>query len=283
MIQSVPYADSPAWHNGIECVAQDLTVSIMDLGLIHSDATYDVIAFKNNQPLELDWHLERFINSCTAWRLPLNYTRDELAQAIHRVHNRTGWDSSIIWVSITRGIPGSGNPRDLQNCQPHLMIYAKPYQKFNGTNRARVCSSTVVRRIPDVSINQQNKNFAWQDLTQAQWDAIDRGFDTAVIFGLDGYLSEGPGFNVAIVHNGRILAPATNRLPGVSMRLVEKLANQLGIPFEWTNITAQQADECDDMFLTTTVGNLVTVTQYNDRTLQVSPIQQQLIELLQWI
>jgi branched-chain amino acid aminotransferase len=278
---AIPYANMPAWHNGHECFTQDLTVSIMDLGLIHGDATYDVIAFKNNQPLKLDWHLERFINSCRAWRLPLNYTQDELTRIISSVHQRTGWDDSVIWMSITRGIPASGNPRDLLNCSPELMIYAKPYQKFNGTNQARVCSARSIQRIPDVSINQCNKNFAWQDLTQAQWEAIDLGYDTALLFGTTGFLSEGPGFNVAIVADGGIISPATNRLPGVSMRLIENLADQLNIPFKWADITEEQTNACNDMFLTTTIGNLVTVTEYNGRPLTMSAIQQQLISALQ--
>lgn len=278
---TIPYATSPAWFNGTECQVKDLTVSILDLGLIHSDATYDVIAFRNGTGLEIDWHLDRFINSCANWRLPLTYTKEQLQEIVTGVHTRTGWDNSIIWISITRGIPASGNPRDLVNCTPNLVAYAKPYQKFNGTNLATVYSAKTVARVPDCSINQNNKNFVWNDLTVAQWEAIDNGFDTAVVFGTTGLLTEGPGFNVAIVKDGTVFAPRTNRLPGISMRLIEKLCTQLSIPFQWSDITAQQVDDCDDMFLTTTIGNLVTVTKYNSRQMQMSLVQQRLIEQLE--
>lgn len=273
----IPYADCPAWINGANCKVKDLTVSILDLGLIHSDATYDVIAFKNNSALEFDWHLDRFIASCTAWRLTLPYTKPELKNIIENVHSRTGWNSSIIWISITRGVPASGNPRDLKNCTPNIVVYAKPYQKFNGTNTATVYSAKTVSRVPDISINQNNKNFVWNDLTTAQWEAIDAGFDTAILFSITGYLTEGPGFNVAIVKDGCVFAPKTNRLPGISMRIVEKLCNKLSIPFVWDNINESQVAECDDMFLTTTIGNLVTVTNIDHRNLTPSLIQQRLI------
>ena len=276
----IPYANYPAWVNGIECTVKDVTVSILDLGLIHSDATYDVIAFRNNSALEFDWHLDRFISSCAAWRLPLPYSKEELKNIITSVHIRTEWTDSIIWISITRGIPASGNPRDLKNCTPKIVVYAKPYQKFNGTNQATVCSAKTVTRVPDCSINQANKNFVWNDLTVAQWEAIDSGFDTAVLFGTTGYLTEGPGFNVAIVKDGCVYAPDTNRLPGVSMRIIEKLCSELDIPFKWTSITEDQVNSCDDMFLTTTIGNLVTVTNYNGRELTPSSIQQRLIARL---
>jgi branched-chain amino acid aminotransferase len=280
MQDSIPYLDNPAWFNGQECKVRDLSVSILDLGLIHSDATYDVMAFINGNGFEIDAHLARFIRSCQSWRLPLAYSQQELAAAIQRVHDRTGWLDSIIWISVTRGIPRSGNPRDLANAEPNLMIYAKPYQKFNGTNQATVCESQTAVRVPDCSINQNNKNFVWNDLTQAQWEAIDRGFDTAIVFGTTGLLTEGPGFNVAIIKNNQVLAPRTNRLPGISMLKVEQLCQQYGIDFQWADIDKQAVDACDDMFLTTTIGNLVTVTNYNGRVLTPSRIQEQLIELL---
>ena len=277
---NIPYRNCPAWINGTECTVKDLTVSILDLGLIHSDATYDVIAFRKGIALEFDWHLDRFITSCEAWRLPLPYSKEQLKDIVTSVHKRTTWANSIIWISITRGIPSSGNPRDLRNCIPQVVVYAKPYQQFNGTNLATVCSATTVTRVPDCSINQNNKNFVWNDLTTAQWEAIDQGFDTAVLFGTTGFLTEGPGFNVAIVKDHCVYAPKANRLPGVSMRIVEKLCNELDIPFAWVDITAEQVDACDDMFLTTTIGNLVTVTQYNERKLTVSDVQRKLIEAL---
>lgn len=279
MQNSIPYLDNPAWVNGRKCQVKDLTVSIMDLGLIHSDATYDVIAFINDQGFEINAHLDRFIASCQYNRLPLNYSRDELAEIIHQTHIRTGWHDSIIWISLTRGIPRSGNPRDLTNAESNLMVYAKPYQKFNGTNRATVCESITATRVPDCSINQNSKNFVWNDLTRAQWEAIDRGFDTAIVFGTSGMLSEGPGFNVAIVKDNQVLAPSTNRLPGISMMKVEQLCKQHKIDFQWTTLSRQAVDNCDDMFLTTTIGNLVTVTNYNGRDLNLSKIQSRLIDL----
>jgi len=269
------YFDYPAWHNGRYCTVRDLNINIMDLGLIHSDATYDVIAFINNQGLKLHEHLERFLTSCKYWRIDLPLSSNQLANIVTQVHQSTGWSDSIIWLSVTRGIPLSGNPRDLMSCDPNLMCYAKPYQQFNGTGKATVCLSQQ-RRIPDSGIDQTYKNFVWSDLTRAQWEAIDRGYDTAVLLSTDGYVTEGPGFNVAVVVNGIVHAPRSNRLPGISMRLVEETCKKLGIDFQWSDIDVNMLDNLQDMFLTTTVGNLVTVENYNGRNLQPSDIQRKI-------
>jgi branched-chain amino acid aminotransferase len=269
------YNNYPAWQNGRFCTVQDLTVSILDLGLIHSDATYDVMAFVDHQGVKIEQHVDRFVRSCEYWRINLTRSKQELIDVAHQLHRSTGWASSIIWISVTRGVPKSGNPRDLTNCSPNLMMYAKPYQQFNGTGRATVCLAEQ-RRVPDSAVNQLHKNFVWSDLTRAQWEAIDRGYDTAVLLSAEGYLTEGPGFNVAIVKDDTVYAPRTNRLPGISMLLVEQTCNNNGIKFVWTDIDQTALDTCDDMFLTTTVGNLVTVENYNGRELTPSQIQNKL-------
>lgn len=277
----LPYQNTPAWWNGHACLTKDLWVSIMDLGLIHSDATYDVIAVRNNRPWAIEEHLDRFFSSCRAWRLSMPYPRQQIQQAVMDVHARTGWQDSIIWISVTRGVPHSGNPRDLISPRANVMIYAKPWQKFNGTNRATVMGSNNAVRVPNCSIDQNNKNFVWSDLTIAQWEAIDCGFDTAVVFGMDGFLSEGPGFNVAIVKDRKILAPGKNRLPGISMTKVKEICHAHDREFEWADLTRAQVNDCDDMFLTTTVGNIVTVTNYNGRNLIMSDAQRFLIEFFE--
>ena len=39
----------PAWLNGNYCNIEDLKISVLDLGLIHCDATYEVINSKNRK------------------------------------------------------------------------------------------------------------------------------------------------------------------------------------------------------------------------------------------
>lgn len=58
-----------------------------------------------------------------------------------------------------------------------------------------------VPRIPPASVDPTVKNFHWGDLTRALFEAHDHGADTAVLVDPDGYISEGPGFNVFCVRD----------------------------------------------------------------------------------
>jgi branched-chain amino acid aminotransferase len=274
-----PLSNNVAWQNGHWCQVKDISVSILDLGLVHADATYDVMSFINHQGFRLSDHIDRFLNSCAHSRISIDRTAAELLNLVTEAHQRSGLKNSIVWISATRGVPATGNTRDFLNCRTNLIVYVKPYQLFNGTNRVTVCVSQQLR-IPDVYLDQRHKNFVWADLTRAQWEAIDRGFDTAVLLSSDGYLTEGPGFNVGIIENNQVLAPRKNCLGGVSMQHLADCCDQLGIKFAWSDIDQDQLLRCQDMFLTTTIGNIVSVTKFEDRVFDQSPIQKQLINYI---
>jgi branched-chain amino acid aminotransferase len=250
-----------AWKNGKYLPLEALSVSILDFGLIHCDATYDVLAIHDGWSPGFDQHIERFRDSCEYWRLPFTLSDDELLEIIRTVYQENDTSSAFIWLGVTRGIPDSGRPRDLTACHSNVFVYAKPYYGFNTENRASVWVSDKVTRVSDRSINQVAKNFAWNDLTRAQFDAVEMGCDTAVLFSDEGFLTEGPGFNSAIVADGEVLAPKTNRLSGITMGIVEQLCHDHGIPFRWANIDEPAMKSADEMFLTSTAGNIIPVTK----------------------
>ena len=270
----------PAWRNGAYCGIADLSLSIMDLGVIHSDATYDVLAVRHGRAMQLDAHLDRLAESCRGWRLPLPYNKEELKTVVSELYHRSELESAFVWFAVTRGIPESGNPRDLAHCNTQVMAYAKPYYGFNAANSARLCLSTVPR-IPDASINQLFKNWAWQDLTQAQWQAQDRGYDSAVLLDHNGHLTEGPGFNVAVIIDDVINIPQHNVLGGITMATVVKLCEANAIPYKYCNIDQRRLEAATDMFITSTAGDIVTVTEFESHTFSPSDQQIKLKQLIE--
>ena len=269
-----------AWRNGTYCGIADLSLSILDLGVVHSDATYDVLAVRQGRALQLDAHIDRLIASCRGWRLPVPYTTEHLKTVVVELVHRSGLDSAFVWLAVTRGVPGSGNPRDLTNCGTQVMAYAKPYYGFNAANTATLCLSTVPRT-PDASINQRYKNWAWQDLTQAQWQAIDRGYDSAVLLDHNGHLTEGPGFNVAVVIDDIIHIPQHNVLGGITMATVVKLCEANHIPYKYSNIDQHRLEAATDMFITSTAGDIVSVTKFESTVFTPSDQQVKLKQLIQ--
>lgn len=255
----------PAWKNGEFCQMKDLTISVLDLGFIHCDATYDVISVQGGVIQNLNRHIKRFIDSAHGWRIPLLYTEHDIKNTIETLVNNSPTDNLLVWIGLTRGIPNSGNPRDLLNCRPNIFIYTKPYYGFNSTNSATICLANTVYRTPNYSINQLHKNFAWNDLTKAQWEAIDRGYDSAILATYDGIITEGVGFNVAIITGEKIIAPKSNRLEGTVMNLVKDLCETNNRIFEFVDLFKGDMLHADAMFLTSTAGNVIPVTKFENK------------------
>jgi branched-chain amino acid aminotransferase len=256
--------DFPAFTNDRFCTVKDLNVSILDLGFIHSDATYDVIAIKDGEFVNLEEHLNRFAKSCAGWRIPIKYSSADIEAILRTLYVKVPLDvrDCLVWIAVTRGIPKSGNPRDLSNCEPNFYAYIKPYFGFNQSNEARVC---LAKQIRNDTIDQTMKNFAWNDLNLAQWEAIDRGYDTALLLDRNGCLTEGPGFNVGLIKDGVVLAPIYNRLQGTVMEQVKQICENNHIEFNYTIVTQKDLHEADAMFLTSTAGNAIRVSVFEDR------------------
>ena len=269
----------PAWRNGTYCDIADLALNILDLGVVHSDATYDVLAVRHGRALQLDAHIDRLIESCQGWRLPMPYTPEHLKTVVAELVHRSELESAFVWFAVTRGIPESGNPRDLANCNTQVMAYVKPYYGFNVDNTATLCLSTVPRT-PDASINQRFKNWAWQDLTQSQWQAIDRGYNSAVLLDHNGHLTEGPGFNVAVVIDDIIHIPQHNVLGGITMATVVKLCKANNIAYKYSNIDQHRLEAATDMFITSTAGDIVSVTKFESTVFTPSDQQVKLKQLI---
>ena len=111
------------------------------------------------------------------------------------------------------------------------------------------------------------KNFHWGDLTQALFQAFDRGGETAVLVDGDGYLSEGPGFNVFRVQDGGVTTPHGTVLEGITRESVRELCDELEVPFAFANITPDELRDADEVFLSSTAGGIMPVSRVDDRIL----------------
>jgi branched-chain amino acid aminotransferase len=262
--------DYPAYKNGNYCKLKDLSISILDFGFIHSDATYDVMSVKNGVVKDFDAHIARFMDNCNYWGLNTP-NEDHIKEIILELVYKSPTDNLLVWICVTRGTPTTGNPRDLGSCENNFFVYTKPYYGFNSINSATVCLSKQRR---NTAIDQRRKNLAWNDLTLAQLEANNRGFDTAILLDENGFVTEGPGFNIGMIVGKNVYAPKRNCLRGITMTRIKKYLGES--TFRYMDITQEFLNSADAIFLTSTAGDIIPVTKFEDRILPDN-------ELLRWL
>ena len=250
--------------------------SLMDFGFIHSDATYDVMTIKNGKLFLFELHLDRFQSSAAFYGLKVPESTEILAicEQVCKINNII---DGFVWLISWRGTPADGNPRNFSGCPHHFVVYAKPYYNFNSSNSARVALYKDHVRVPDECFGQQYKNFAWQDLTLAQRYAYNRGYDTAILCNREGNITEGPGFAVGFVINDIITIPNKDVLHSVTIGCLKQICSKQEIFVAERNISWQESLECDGMFLASTSGGFISVTEYEDRKLP----QHKIVQILQ--
>lgn len=57
-------------------------------------------------------------------------------------------------------------------------------------------------------------------MTAALFDALDDGYDITVLLDDNGLVTEGPGFNIFAVIDGRVVTPRSGMLEGISRKTV---------------------------------------------------------------
>jgi branched-chain amino acid aminotransferase len=92
------------------------------------------------------------------------------------------------------------------------------------------------------------------------FEAYDAGAETVILQDLNGYVTEGPAFNVFAKIDGRLVTPHQGVLDGMTRRTTIELCRDLGIEVVEGKFTPEQLRSANEVFLTTTAGGIIPVT-----------------------
>lgn len=270
---------SPAYAQGVAYVDQqyipvsEARIPLLDWGFTRSDACQDTISVWDGQFFRLDDHLDRFERSWSALRLLCPLTRAEVRSVVLKLVAAGGFQHAYVQVIMTRGRPPVGS-RDPRQCENRFQAFAIPYvwiatpEKQQRGLRLHVSD---IRRVPSQSVNPQVKHFHWLDFEQGLFEALDLDADTVVLKNIEGYISEGPGFNIFAVVNGTLVTPATSALHGMTRRTVLEIAAELEIPVAKVNLESETLESASEVFLTTTAGGVLPVSSVGSKQIGQCP------------
>lgn len=264
------WPDGAAFIDGEYISVSDAKISVLDWGLTHSDVTYDVVHVRDGSFFRLEDHLMRFEASMRALRMEIPHDRDGLRDILAGCVLRSGLRDAYVAMVTTRGRPRVRGSRKPSDCDNRFFAYAVPWIDVVAPEIQDRGAHIIVahnRRIPPESIDPTVKNYHWGDFTQALFEAEDRGANTAVLLDLDGLVTEGPGFNVFAVRDGKVVTPERGTLLGITRRSVLELCEELGIPVDVRPMTAAELRSADEVFLASTAGGIMPVSRVDERIL----------------
>lgn len=256
------FGTGAAWVDGQAVPIAEARISILDTGFLRSDATYDVVAVWNGSFFRLDDHLDRFERGCRKLRLELPYEHDEIAAILADLVRLAGLRDSYVEMICTRGVPpeGSRDPRTFDN---RFIAFAVPYVWLFPADDPEAGMDAIVartvRRIPSDSVDPTVKNYHWADLTKGLYEAYDRGARYPILLDHGGDVTEGAGYNLFALVDGRLLTPASGTLEGITRQTVMELAEEEGIAAELTRVPEKVFRSGGELFATSTAGGVMPI------------------------
>lgn len=268
--------DTQRWGDGAAYIAgeyfpiAEAKIPITDWGYRRSDVTYDVVGVWHGAFFRLDDHIARFRASMKTFRLNPEETDEQIVQILHTCVAKAGLRSAYVAMDCLRGRPPKGMPYHPVYARNYLAAFAMPWVSLVTDEMMTRGAHLVVAdtlRIPPTSVDPTAKNFHWADLTRGQFEAHDKGADFAVLLDQDGMVTEGPGFNIFAIHDGRVTTPPTGVLEGITRRSVLDLCEILGIPHAIEPISVDTLRDSDEIFMATTAGGVMPVSRIDERRL----------------
>ena len=217
---------------------EEARMSIFDYGFTWSDCVYDVTSVWRGWFFKLDDHLERFERSCEGFPAHASVRPQRGPAAIlAECVDRAGLEDAYVKIEVTRGLTPNQS-RDLRLAENRFTAYAIPYVWIWGEEKCRENSASLhlcrrFERVSSKAIDQRFKNYNRADLVQGRLDAYDAGCDDAVLVSADGALSEGFGWNILLVKDGKVATPDWNVLEGRTRDAVEEICRDEGVPYEF--------------------------------------------------
>ncbi len=257
-------------------------VSVFDRGFLYGDSVYEVIRTYGGRPFELEAHLARLRHSAGRIGLVPKWDAARSAAEIGRTLEAARgvdapdpaaapWNVGERYVRLvmTRGAGEIGldpalavDPVALVIVQP---VHGPPARAYaDGVAAAFVG----VRRASPDAIDPTAKTGAHLPNVLAVREAREKGAHEALLLDERGAVVEGSSSNVFAVRGGRVTTPplAAGILEGVTRGVVLRLARELGVAAEEAPLRPEDLEGADEVFITSTVREIVPVTRLGERT-----------------
>lgn len=253
---------------------KEAKISVMTHAFNYGTAVFEGIRgyWNNNKKqmyiLKNKEHCERLLKSAISLKIKLKYSLEELEQITVELAKKNGYKEDIYIRPIaykSQEKIGLG----LTGMEDDFCIYVAPFGAYLDVSKGiRVCISSW-RRIPAESLPLGAKiTGAYVNSSLAKAEALDKGYDEAILLAPEGTIAEGSGENLFMVKDGKLITPPLTEiiLPGITrLALIELAEKELGIETIERHIKRNELYETDELFLCGTGAQVSPVTEVEGR------------------
>jgi branched-chain amino acid aminotransferase len=214
-------------------------------------------------------HIVRLFNSAKILGMSIPYTVDELIDATKATVASTGLPSCYIRPLAYYGYGEMG--LNTLPCSVDVSIACWPWGAYLGDDAVntgvRMKISSWSRHDHNTMPPASKTTGNYVNSSLAKVEALNAGYDEAIMLAPNGLVAECTGENIFVVRNGVVLTPPTSAgaLEGITQSSVSRILADLGHELRVDNIARSDLYIADEIFVCGTAAEVSSVNSVDDR------------------
>lgn len=253
------------WYNGKLIPWNDANLHVMSHVVNYGSSVFEGIRCyqteKGPAVFRLREHVQRLHDSAKIYRMETDYSVEGLIQATLDLLVANKVYPCYIRPIILRGygtvgVDPTGSP---------IEVYIANYEwgKFLGgeDEGIDVCVSSWNRLAPNTMPTMSKAGANYMNSQLIRMEALVNGYSEGIALDVTGYVSEGPGENIFLVHKDRLYTPplANSVLPGITRNSILHIAQDLGIPIHEQAVPRELLYLAEEVFFTGTAAEVTPI------------------------
>jgi len=249
-------------------------LSLKDRGLAYGDGLFETIAVRGGQPILLDRHLTRLAEGCS--RLAIAADIDRVRTELRAYAAAMG--EGVLKLLLTRGDGLRGYAPD-PAAQGRRILQGNPpaaYPAVHGEQGVRLFPCATRLSNQPLLAGLKHLNRLEQVLARAEWR--DGEHAEGLMLDQAGRVIEGVFSNLFLVRDGVLITPDLKRCGVAGVMRAELLfqAESLAIPTQITDVSLEQLQWADEVFICNSVYGVWPVRAYAALSWPVGPLTRKL-------
>lgn len=216
-------------------------------------------------------HVDRLFDSALIGGMEIPFSREEITQAILETLRENQLDEGYVRPIVFIGAGAMGVLPTKEN-PIHVCVAVWSWGAYLGDeglkNGIRIKTSSYSRHHVNVMMTKAKICGNYVNSVLAKKEAVQDGYDEALMLDTDGYVAEASGENIFIVRGGSIkTTPLTSILPGITRATVISLARDQGIPVVEQRFTRDELYTAEEAFFTGTAAEITPIREADNRSI----------------
>ena len=256
---------------------KDANIHVLSHVVHYGTSVFEGIrAYKNENGVgvfRLKEHVQRLFDSAKIYKIEIPFTQEEIEEAILETVRVNELDGCYIRPIVFKGYGELGV--DPSNCPVNVVIAAWEWGSYLGeegmANGVDIGVSSWRKPAPDTFPALAKCGANYMNSQLAKLEAIDNGYDEAIMLDYEGHVSEGSGENIFLVEGEKLFTPSmsSSNLKGITRDSVMTIARDLGYEVVEEVISRERLYAADEVFFTGTAAEVTPIRSIDHRTIGI--------------